>query len=78
MGDARAVERQLQQPWPPPDSRGFVTRTGRLFHRDEACPGYQRGVQESERRGRQLAPLEWTNAYIAQRRGKGACSRCWQ
>ncbi|ROP40710.1 hypothetical protein EDD40_6127 [Saccharothrix texasensis] len=55
----------------------MVTRKGRLFHRDENCPGYQQGVRISIKRARKLSPVELVTAQQAKERGKGCCSVCW-
>lgn len=68
---------QLEQPWPPPETMGMVTRKGRNFHRDENCSGYQQGVRNSIKRHHKLSPRETVTAEEAKDRGKGCCSVCW-
>jgi hypothetical protein len=75
--EAHGIPIQLARPWPDDDAVGVVTTSGRTFHRDEQCPGYQRGVREAIAKGRHVAPAEHVNAQTARQRGKGVCARCW-
>ena len=78
MRDAKAVEYQLRNKWPADDTVGIVTVKGRTFHADERCPGYQQGLREAARKGREMQPVEKVTAAAARAREKAPCSRCWR
>ena len=78
MDDAQAADYQLANAWPPDGTTGIVTLKGRTFHRGVDCPGYQQGLREAAKKGRQSHPVEVVTAEVARTRGKGPCLRCWQ
>lgn len=77
QGDAQGWGYQRETPWPPMDTRGVTTVGGRTFHRDERCHGYQQGVRNSIKAGRNVNSIETLTAQEAKGRGKSACRVCW-
>jgi hypothetical protein len=76
--DSRAVAYQLGHSWPPDDTLGIVTVSGRLFHVGEECSGYRQGVDQAVKKGRNVAVVERVTAAAARARGKSASSKCWR
>jgi hypothetical protein len=78
MAEAQAVAEQLANTWPSNDTLGIVTSLGRTFHVSDACPGYQQGIRNAEKRGVAPQEIERVDAAEARTRGKAACRRCWR
>jgi hypothetical protein len=53
----------------------IVTMKGARYHVDNACLGYQQGLRNSLKLGRQIHPVEHVTEGEARRRGKRPCTR---
>ena len=54
----------------------IISEKGARYHRDESCPGYQQGVNNSEALNRQVHGTRTVEESEAKRLGKLPCKRC--
>lgn len=75
---ARAAEVQRGRSWPPTESIGFITRKGRVFHRDATCAHYRRAIEQHERQGTTPQLRETVTAGEARALDREPCATCWR